>query len=79
MCDRCNERDSMTPDDDDNEVNQTDEEFVGIVNNNNWEPDPGLQYKIVQAFAFTGIVIGICAGVALLLGTVVWVWRNALG
>lgn len=66
------------PEDDENMGNETDDQFVGIVNSNDWESEKTWQFKIVENAAFVGIMTGIVCGVALALGAVIWVWKQIL-
>lgn len=68
----------MPEDMDDNDIN--DEEFVGIVNSNDWSPEEEktLRFKIVENLAFVGISVGVVALAAILVGGAVWVWQKVL-
>lgn len=68
----------MPEDMDDNDIN--DEEFVGIVNSNDWSPEEEktLRFKIVENLAFVGISVGVVALAAMLVGGAVWVWQKVL-
>ncbi len=66
----------MPEDADDNEI--ANDQFAGIVNSNDWEPEPSVQFKIVENVTMVGIILGVMCFVAAAVGGVIWVWKQIL-